>query len=140
MKVPDTESVTSRDGAYKDYTVKHYDAHHGVRPLSPLAPGDPVLVKTDEQSKWSTPARVVQAAPGASPRSYMVDTPTGVLRRNRRHLQACPESPRSNLGVTPENTKDTSANTQSAPVSTNVSTPEPRRSDRVRKPVQRLDL
>ena len=48
-----------------------------------LAPGDKVWV-TDKE----VPGAVVQQA--HTPRSYIVDTPSAVIRRNRRHLVADP--------------------------------------------------
>ena len=56
-----------------------YDRHHGVRPLSMLHVSDPVWVQDA-----NTGGTVVSHA--GPPRSYLVQTPTSCLRRNRRHL------------------------------------------------------
>ena len=63
-----------------------YDRHHGVRPLPPLEHGDPVLVRTED--KWKKEGVIVAADTGN--RTYLVNTPTGVQRRNRKHLQKLP--------------------------------------------------
>ena len=60
-------------------------------PLTPLKPGSPVLVKADEESVWKKEGTVVAADP--ENRTYLVNSPAGVLRRNRKHLQKLP-SPR----------------------------------------------
>ncbi len=124
MKVPDARNIVHKDQAYKEYVSQHYDQHHNARPLPVLAPGDPVRIKTDEQDVWSSPSKVVNSDGGS--RSYTVETPTGRYRRNRRHIQACPEPE----VATPEDTQP----------EVHMDTPEPRRSGRVIKPIQRLDL
>ena len=67
------------------YKVR-YDRHHRVRPLPPLEHGDPVLVRTED--KWKKEGVIVAADTGN--RTYLVNTPTGVQRRNRKHLQKLP--------------------------------------------------
>ena len=48
-----------------------------------------MLVKTEKQSKWSTPGIITSShSPG---RTYLVQTPKGEIRRNRVHLQTVPE-------------------------------------------------
>ena len=42
------ESDKSAKGKYK----LHYDRRHGVRPLAPLQPGQPVLTKLDDDKSW----------------------------------------------------------------------------------------
>jgi len=62
----------------KDY----YDRR--TRPLNTLKPGTPVLMRTDEESKW-TPGNVLEQH--SAPRSYLVDNGSNVVRRNRVHLK-----------------------------------------------------
>jgi hypothetical protein len=62
-----------------------YDRH--ARPLPPLHPGDTVRARHNNQ--W-LPAHVKSAH--SAPRSYVVETDAGVLRRNRRHLLLTNES------------------------------------------------
>ena len=49
-----------------------------------LHPGDSVFVKCDGQKSWKLPAEVVRKC---APRSYIVQSAGGQLRRNRKHLQ-----------------------------------------------------
>lgn len=127
-KVPDQQEIIHRDDAYKKSVAQNYNERHGTRPLSTLLPGDQVRIKTDEQREWSSPAKVVQR----DERSYTVETPAGSrLRRNRRHVQQCPETPQ--VATQGDTVHDT-------PVDNHVVPSEPRRSERTRKPVCRLDL
>ena len=52
-----------------------------------LRPGDSVRLRTPDEKTWSKPATIVE---DSGPRSYLVDTGDGVLRQNRRHIQAIP--------------------------------------------------
>ena len=65
-----------------------YDRRHGATPLSQLEPENQVLIKTDGDKTWDKPGTIVAADP--ENRSYLVNSPTGVLRRNRKHLQQVP--------------------------------------------------
>lgn len=56
----------------------------GAKPLQPLSEGDGVLVRTGHETKWS-PGTIVAHHP--QPRSYIVDTGTSTVRRNRVHLK-----------------------------------------------------
>ena len=87
---PSHDSVRMSDEAHKNRNKHYYDLRHGVRPLPELHPGDTVRVKDDSQKKWDETATVI--GPAGTPRSYQVQTPRGVLRRNRRHLSLVPES------------------------------------------------
>jgi len=73
---------------------KHYfDRNARAHPLPELHPGDKVLIKLENEKKWTKPAEVAEKY---SERSYVVKTQDGAtLRRNRRHLQQyeSPESP-----------------------------------------------
>lgn len=87
----DRDVLEQRDQAFKDRQKHTFDNHHGARPLPPLNPGDPVLIKLEGEEKWQKPAEVVESD---APRSYIVKTPDGAeLRRNRRHLRLRPQSP-----------------------------------------------
>lgn len=55
-----------------------------ARPLQPLKEGETVLVRTDKEPKW-TPGLVL--AEHKTPRSYIVDQGTSIVRRNRVHLK-----------------------------------------------------
>ena len=69
------------DKQHKENQKLHYNSRRRARPLLPLAPDDPVWVRTGNNQ---VPERVVM--PSASPRSYIISTPTGHIRRNRHNL------------------------------------------------------
>jgi len=48
-------------------------------------------MKTDEKGKWKDFGQVLSPA-DASGRSYLVQSPRGVLRRNRKNLQKVPQA------------------------------------------------
>lgn len=83
MREKDTEAKEK----YKHY----FDERHGVKPLSPLPVGQPVLMKLDNEKKWSNPGTVVKS----DNRTVLVETQNGTFRRNRRHLQPVHEMPDS---------------------------------------------
>lgn len=97
--------IQHRDQQYKHRNKKNYDRHHGARKLPRLQPGDPVLQKLDHEKKWGNPAVIVKEF---APRSYIIKTPAGKFRRNRRHLRLYrdfkfpseqPSSDPSNAGI-----------------------------------------
>jgi transposase InsO family protein len=87
----DDRAMRAADSKYKDTAKRHYDKRHGVTPFAPLQPGDAVLQKTDAEQSWGRKGTVVAADPAN--RTYLVNSPAGVQRRNRKHLQQLP-SPR----------------------------------------------
>lgn len=95
---PDRETILARDQRYKVKITMSHDQHNGVRPLPPLPPGNPVLIKTDAQKGWTE--RGIIRGEASTPRSYEVETSTGVHRRNRRHLTEMP--PNSNCAPLPQ--------------------------------------
>ena len=84
QKPIEEEELRERDAIWKQRQKSNFDRRHGARPLSELQPDEPVLIKLDNEKGWQLPAKVVEKC---APRSYMVQTPTGQLRRNRRHLK-----------------------------------------------------
>ncbi|XP_070548760.1 uncharacterized protein [Ptychodera flava] len=81
---PDLEVVRAADKKVKSAYERAFTKRHGAKSLPELLPGDNVQVKLDGEKGWKTPARVLQA--DTAPRSYIVQTPSGTLRRNRRYL------------------------------------------------------
>ena len=79
----DHEKLKERDEEWKEKQRRWFDSHHGTKPLPELQPDNPVLVKLDGEKGWQTPARVINKC---APRSYIVETPRGQVRRNRRNL------------------------------------------------------
>ena len=76
--VPNLEEVAERDRREKQRQTDNFNAHHGARALSPLSPGDTVYLK--DRASTGTVARET------APRSYEVQTPDGMVRRNRCHM------------------------------------------------------
>uniref|UniRef100_A0A8C1MGR5 Gypsy retrotransposon integrase-like protein 1 n=1 Tax=Cyprinus carpio TaxID=7962 RepID=A0A8C1MGR5_CYPCA len=82
---PDFSKVRETDNMAKANNKLYYDKRHGCRPLPELKPGDPVTVKTDNEKGWNKTATVV--CKHTTPRSYIIRTENGDLRRNRKHLR-----------------------------------------------------
>ena len=81
---------------HKEVQKKMFDRQHRATPLPTLSPGEPVWIKEPVEVE----AEVVRPI---GPRSYAVRTPSGLLRRNRRHLNrrrsTPPSHPRFNPAV-----------------------------------------
>ena len=85
---PASHVVRQKDERAKQEQKFYHDRRHGVHPLTMLHPGDQVRVKLDTQRQWSEPVTVVQEH--ETPQSYVVASPMGDRRRNRKHLQKIP--------------------------------------------------
>lgn len=113
--IPDAQQIRAKDNDMKKRYKADYDRRYGVKSLSPLEPDTPVLIKMDTEKTWEKPGSVVLADP--ENRRYLVNTPTGMLRRNRRHLQPA-GTPAIQVPQTPP---------PSSPTSPSRSLPMPRR-------------
>lgn len=89
--VPNPAQIRARDLAAKASQKRAYDRRHGVRTLPRVHEGTSVLLKTDEQEGWRRGGIVTTANNAA--RSYIVATPTGELRRNRKHIAPAAPAP-----------------------------------------------
>ena len=67
---------------------RHYDRRHGARSLPELFPGNNVNIKLDGEK--SVAPGVVEGQAN-TPRSYIVKTNKGSIRRNRKHLHMVPQ-------------------------------------------------
>lgn len=117
---------------------RHYNRRHRARPLTLLQPGQNVWLPRENKE-----GTVVQQA--ATPRSYVINTDEGQIRRNRVHMRALGPSTTPDI-VTPtaEHSTDARNNTASethnkTPVDTG-GTPYVTASGRVSRPPKRLDL
>ena len=70
---------------YKERMKKDFDKRHRVTPLPDLPKDTPVM---DEFQNRREPG--VVSSPADAPRSYLVDTSSGTVRRNRHHLVELP--------------------------------------------------
>ncbi|GBM05605.1 hypothetical protein AVEN_202240-1 [Araneus ventricosus] len=82
-KIPEAEDRRRKELKYGVNQKKYYDKHHRVKDLQELEPGQVVWI-TDQRSYGRIKAK------HAAPRSYLVETPRGIIRRNRFHLRPSP--------------------------------------------------
>jgi len=75
------EDFCKTDKKYKAEQQRQYNSRHRVRPLPLLISDDPVWIRTGDKQM---PGRVI--TPSTTPRSYIISTSTGQVRRNRYHL------------------------------------------------------
>ena len=146
---PNDKHVREKDKRYEKNYKQNYDKSHGVRDSSPFIPGQAVRIKTDKEKKWEK-ATVTQVHD--KPRSYLVTKPDG---SNAKHIRtsSSPEPEPTPLAVSDEAPGPTDIEQQHTvpepatilkePTKTKPITPpvQPlRRSSRVSKPPQRLEL
>lgn len=108
--------------------------------LPVLRPGNSVLLKLDDESKWKGPAVVLEES--ATPRSYEVFTEKEEeKRRNRRYLQLLPDG---FLGITLKTVDSSEQSPQKVhmdldlPAELIARKPNITRSGRLSKPAERL--
>ncbi|KAL1265232.1 hypothetical protein QQF64_003259 [Cirrhinus molitorella] len=77
--VPDISIVSSKEKERRDPDAERFDRSHRARKLSILQPGDQVWVSDAKDS-----GTIV--ASHSAPRSYLVNTQQGTVRRDRHHL------------------------------------------------------
>ena len=83
---PYLQPVRNSEEEFKSKQEKAYDKRHHVTEV-PSLPDDTSVWVRDENS-LSTGKVLTQAS---TPRSYLVETPSGILRRNRLHLVVVPD-------------------------------------------------
>ena len=69
---------------------QNFDRRHGAVPLTPLKPGGPTFVKTDEKRVWKKEGTVVAADP--KHRTCLVNLAAAGWRGCRKHDQKFPSS------------------------------------------------
>ena len=88
---PYLEQFRDKDSKLKTRQKRDFDNRHLARDLPELPVGNPVWI-VDQKVE----GKVIDKA--GTPRSYMVESPNGKLRRNRCHLKALPSpSPKSEI-------------------------------------------
>ena len=83
---PYVEKFRSQDEEFKAMQKATYDRRHRATPLSNIPEDTAVYVRTGDRQ---VPGTIVSSA--STPRSYVINTPTGQVRRNRRDLVPLPE-------------------------------------------------
>jgi len=81
-KCVDLEKLKKIELTYR----QNFDKRHKAHNMTHLQPGEHVWVK-------DTSERVTVVSTAGTPRSYLVETPRGTLRRNRFHLSPTPKAP-----------------------------------------------
>ena len=128
--VPNQEAVTNQDEKTKTTYRQYFDKRHGVKPLPDLQPGDVVSVKLDQQKGWKTPGKVI--ARSYTPRSYVIQTPSSVIRRNCRHLRRVTSPNRVEIPDEPE--LDLELESQAEDLSAESPDAEPNTPEQIAKP------
>ena len=88
--VPDWKFLEKSQHCNQDFKNKHkydYDHHHRTQPLGIIPDDSDVWITTDSQQM---PGWVVSSS--NTPQSYLVNSPTGQVRRNRLHLNQVPNN------------------------------------------------
>ena len=88
---PHLTDFEEKDRQYKERQKKDFDRCHRARPLPSLPNDSDVWVNTQRNQ---VSGRVVSTA--ITPRSYIIDIPTGRVRRNRAHIIPQPTTPTNN--------------------------------------------
>ena len=76
---------------FKDCQKRDYDRRHRAQTLNPIPEDSDVWITSDDQP---ISGRVI--SPASTPTSYVVETPTGSVRRNRQHLNILPDGHQPN--------------------------------------------
>uniref|UniRef100_H3BG27 Gypsy retrotransposon integrase-like protein 1 n=1 Tax=Latimeria chalumnae TaxID=7897 RepID=H3BG27_LATCH len=108
-KWPDLKCVRQAARKAKAAYKFNFDKKNSTQQLPVLYPGDKVTVKLDDEQGWMTPATVQESH--QTPRSYLIKTQDGMLRRNRRHLKFV--TGQSNQGTDTLDNPSTPAETES---------------------------
>ncbi|CAC5397502.1 unnamed protein product [Mytilus coruscus] len=85
-KLPNTRELSRKEDEYKFKQKQYYDRRHRARPFSNVKTNDRVWVK--DQRKWG-----IIKAESNEPRSYVIETDSGEIHRNRRDFSNLPEKP-----------------------------------------------
>ena len=85
--IPPKSVVKEKEIKIRDRQQKNFNSHHRASPLKSLKSGNLVYIPDN--------AREGTVVEESSPRSYIVQTPEGTYRRNRRHLVPLPNASNS---------------------------------------------
>ena len=82
--LPKMKELKVKEETYRSKQKNNYDNRHSAKKLKPLPSGAVVYI-TD----MDCTGRVIK--PSKKPRSYLLDTPTSVVRRNRVQIRNIPK-------------------------------------------------
>ena len=114
LLVPQLPDYQKFRQCYKEFKMSqknNYDHQHRTHSLPPLLNDTEVWVTTEERQ---VPSQVISRSD--TPRSYVVQTDTGNVRRNRQHLTVVPDRTRQSQKQTPAPT--TTSSTPRSPILT----------------------
>ncbi len=97
------EEFREKNKEYKKTQKHNFDKRHRTRDLPEIPEGSQVWIKSEKQPIEGT---VLSSA--GQPRSYVVDTPTGQLHRNRSHLKIIPQQSENKRSIQNEHPKSLS--------------------------------
>ena len=80
---PDMDKLREREAGSKETQRLNFNQRHNAIPLRSVQPGTPVHIKDT-----GTTGTIAGAA--ETPRSYLVETENGTVRRNRSHVNSIP--------------------------------------------------
>ena len=106
-KWPYLTDFQEKNKVFKDKQKENYDSRHRVREAPKIQDDTEVWVNTGQD-----PVRGRVVSTSEAPRSYIVETPSGDIRRNR-----------SQLNVVPPNEEDTETAQEAAPPASNPASP-----------------
>jgi transposase InsO family protein len=115
-RLPDLAKVRRNDEKAKSNMQRNYNNHHAAQTLPPVRVGDNVRIKTDKEKYWTQSGTVKAADYNA--RSYIVATPRGDFRRNRRHIQHTGYDEPTSTGISESLFVNLDTSSPSAPDST----------------------
>ena len=126
-ELPSKLQLQAKEKAIKDRQRRNFNNRHRAKDLQPLERGEKVWIRDNEEQ-----AVVTDALPN---RSYLVETPHGAYRRNRRDLIAVPNNePNDAETLKLTHTEDATDPARSSNDTGTVHT----RSGRISKPPDRL--
>ena len=97
---PYLQSFADKDKEFKSQQKSNYDRRHRTKPLPQLPEDSPVWVRTNTNQ---VPGHITSTL--RTPRSYLVSTPSGQVRRNQIHL--APRSPDTSVQPTTDDNATT---------------------------------
>lgn len=106
----DLEKVKMREQSYRQKQKLNFDKRHRAHNMPILQPGDHVWVKDMQQ-------RGTVVSKAETPRSYIIETSGGNLRRNRYHLSHTPVGPAPHITLPDIPCENNTAETVNEPVS-----------------------
>lgn len=110
---PYLETFREKNAAFKDAQKGNFDKSHRAKTLQPIQDNTDVWITSE-----SDPVRGKVLSSAGTPRSYVVETPSGQVRRNRSHLNVVP----------PEEDEDVTSETESSQPAQTLASSSPQRS------------